>query len=292
MAEDGNWRQQPTLIINGNKYVFDTPQGYIQLFEEMLVENPSDTKIGSYLEAMKNSQLYRMTCRARLNLSSDPPFVPSSHFVPTNFKSSSATPATIISPAEEFRPSAREPAPYIQPGPARHEAPAPAPSYSDLPPSQPMALRLKRSQKQGTMGGIIYTLDARIDVSAEVGALIAQHNLGGRLIYESAARQTHAAKAQAHLAGSRDNTSFFAPPSAQAMGIAKTFWKLGRAAVSATRASFALRVTVAGLMSGVHVECKSMEELLEAEDAFREAKLNLESTIDAAQSFDGREEVI
>src|SRR5581483_6212393 len=162
----------------------------------------------------------------------------------------------------------------------------------DLPPSQPIALKLKRSKKRGTMGGTIYMLDARIDVSAEFRDLIVTHKLGSRLIYESEARQKHAAKAQAHLASSRSDTSLFAPPSEQAAGAAKTFWKLGRAAVSAARASFALRVTVDSLLAGVHVECKSMEELLEAEQAFREAKENLEAHIEVARSFDGREEII
>ena len=141
------------------------------------------------------------------------------------------------------------------------------------------------------MGGLIYMLDARIDVSAEAQPLIQKHNLGSRVIYESEARQRHAARAQEHLAGSRDGTSLFAPPSKQAAGVAKTFWKLGRAAVSAARASLSLRITVASLMSGVHVECKDMEELLEAEGAIREAKENLEGFLETAKTFDGREEI-
>jgi hypothetical protein len=161
-----------------------------------------------------------------------------------------------------------------------------------LHPDQPMALKLRRSQRDGALGGAIYMLDARIEVSAEVNSLIAKHRLGSRLIYESEARQKHAARAQSHLAGSKDNTSLFAPPSAQAAGIAKSIWKLGRAAVSATRASFALRVTVSSLLAGVHVECKSLDELLEAEGAFREAKENLEGYVDAARTFDGREEIV
>ena len=159
-------------------------------------------------------------------------------------------------------------------------------------PSTPIVLKLKRSQRQGTLGGKIYELDARIDVSAEVRSLIAQHNVGSRLIYESVARQKHAERTKEHLEGSRSNASFFAPPSAQAMGAAKTFWKLGRAAVSAVRASLSLRVTVDSLLAGVHVACKSLDELLEAEEAFRQAKENLEGFIATAQTFDGREEVV
>jgi hypothetical protein len=163
-----------------------------------------------------------------------------------------------------------------------------------LQPMQPLegiVLRLKRSQKTSTMGNIIYMLDARIDASQETLDLIYRHSLGGRLIYESEARQKHAANAQGHLANTRGGPSLLAPASEQAMGAAKTMWKLGRAAVSAVRASLALRITVNSLLSGVHVECKDMEELLEAEAAIREAKENLEGFIETAKTFDGREEI-
>lgn len=160
-----------------------------------------------------------------------------------------------------------------------------------MPPLEGVVLKLKRSQKTGTMGGIIYMLDARIDASQETLSLIAKHNLGSRLIYESEARQKHATAAQEHLAATRGGPSVFAPASEQAKGASGTIWKLGRAAVSAVRASLALRITVNSLLSGVHVECKSMEELLEAEAAIREAKENLEGFLETAQTFDGREEI-
>jgi hypothetical protein len=142
------------------------------------------------------------------------------------------------------------------------------------------------------MGANIYMLDARIDASNEVRALIQEHGFGSRLIYESSARQKHAARAQAHLAGSGNDTSLLAAPSTQAKGVVKTFWKLGRAAVSATRAALSLRVTVDSLLAGVHVECKDMDELLEAENAFREAKQNLEGYINSVRTFDGSEEIV
>jgi hypothetical protein len=160
-----------------------------------------------------------------------------------------------------------------------------------MPPLEGIVLKLKRSQKTGTMGSLIYMLDARIDASQETLNLIARHNLGNRLIYESEARQKHAAAAQGHLAATRGGPSLLAPASEHATGAAKTIWNLGRAAVSAVRASLALRITVNSLLSGVHVECKDMEELLEAEAAIREAKENLEGFIETAKTFDGREEI-
>jgi hypothetical protein len=44
-------------------------------------------------------------------------------------------------------------------------------------------------------------------------------------------------------------------------------------------------------MKGVHVECKSMAELLGAEQAIVEAGEKLRVYLDTAATFDGREEV-
>jgi hypothetical protein len=69
-------------------------------------------------------------------------------------------------------------------------------------------------------------------------------------------------------------------------------YRLGRASVSAAMAALSLRITVDSLIRGVHVECNSMDELLAAEKAIREAASNLKAYLDTAATFDGREEVI
>jgi hypothetical protein len=51
-------------------------------------------------------------------------------------------------------------------------------------------------------------------------------------------------------------------------------------------------VTVYSLMKGVHVECKSMIELLGAEEAIADAGKNLRTYLDTAATFDGREEIL
>lgn len=170
--------------------------------------------------------------------------------------------------------------------------PETAAALEPMPPLEGIVLKLKRSQKNSAMGALIYMLDARIDASQETLNLIVKHSLGSRVIYESEARQVHRARAKGHLEDTRGGPGLLAPASEQAKGAAKTMWKIGRAAVSAVRASLALRITVNSLLSGVHVECKSMEELLEAEEAIREAKDNLEAFIETAKTFDGREEVL
>lgn len=161
-----------------------------------------------------------------------------------------------------------------------------------MPPLEGISLKLKRSTKDGLTGKPIYMLDARIDASADALALIQKHRLRDRVVYDSAARRKRTAAAVVHLANTRDNTSMFAPPTHQAAGIARSVWHLGRAAVSGTMAALSLRITVDSLLSGVHVECKSMEELADAEDAIRQAKENLENNLHHITSFDGSEEVI
>jgi hypothetical protein len=150
----------------------------------------------------------------------------------------------------------------------------------DASPQEPMVLRLKRSQKDG-FRGTIYMLDARIDVSAEIRALIDKHKLSARVIYESEARQRHAATTRGHLEETRPAVSF-----------GRVLSLVAKASVSRVLAALALQITVSSLMAGVHVECKSMDELLEAEGAIRAAKGNLEGYIAEILKFDGTEEIV
>lgn len=95
-----------------------------------------------------------------------------------------------------------------------------------------------------------------------------------------------------HLEMTKEGTPFSASATAHLLGAGKTLWRLGRASVSATMAALSLRITIDSLIRGVHVECKSMNELLEAENAIREAAANLKAYLETAATFDGREEVI
>jgi hypothetical protein len=156
----------------------------------------------------------------------------------------------------------------------------------DTSPQEPIVLRLRRSQKHGFLG-LRYVLDARIDVSAEIRGLIDKHKLFKKVIYESDARKQRASNVQGYLA-SNEAVSLFAPPREHVLSL----WFLVRAIFSAAWASLALRITVSSLMAGVHVVCKSMEELLEAEDAIRSAKGALEGYIHEISKFDGTEEII
>jgi uncharacterized protein DUF4189 len=155
-----------------------------------------------------------------------------------------------------------------------------------------MCLKLKRSQRSGLFGKPFFVLDARMEVTAEEAALVSKYGLGDDVIYESSSRQQRKKATLAQLELTRDTPGFSEPATKQLLGLGKTLYRLTRAGVSATAAALSLRVTVRSLMSGVHVECKSMAELLDAEKAILEAAQNLRSYLDTAATFDGREEII
>jgi hypothetical protein len=160
-------------------------------------------------------------------------------------------------------------------------------------PAQTAYLRLRRSQRATAFAGkVLFALDARMEVPAEQRNLISKYRLGDVLVYDSADRQRYTESAKAHLESTRDNPSLLASPKDQLLGAGKTLYRLGRASVSAARAGLALRVTIGSLLAGVHVECKSLEELLEAESAIVSAAQNLKSYLETAATFDGSEEII
>ncbi len=53
-----------------------------------------------------------------------------------------------------------------------------------------------------------------------------------------------------------------------------------------------LNITIASLQKGVHIECKDLGELLEAEESVCTACQNLSKFLAAAATFDGRTDII
>jgi len=188
-----------------------------------------------------------------------------------------------------------------QPDPAAHPVPAHPESRAlaiptEIPTassSQRMQMKLKRSQRSGLTGKMIFILDARMEVPAEEYGLIQTYKLGNMVIYDSSKRQRHAEAMKAHLESTKEqDASFRDSAGKQLWGIGKTLYRFARVGVSATMAGLSLRITVYSLMQGVHVECKSMGELLGAEVAIIEAGENLRAYLDNAATFDGREKFL
>jgi hypothetical protein len=155
-----------------------------------------------------------------------------------------------------------------------------------------MRLKLKRSQRSSMFGKMIFVLDARMELTQEELDLVRTYRLGNALVYESSGRQRRLEAKDAYLEMTKGGPGLKDSPGSQAWGIAKSFFWMGRAGFSAATAALSLRITIDSLLSAVHVECKSMDELLEAERAIREAAQNLRGYLNVARTFDGREEII
>jgi hypothetical protein len=138
-----------------------------------------------------------------------------------------------------------------------------------------MKLLLGRSQRNaGLMGGkVMFTLDARVDLTDEEKALIKKYGLGKEVIYNSEKSKRHLEATQGALA----------------MPGAGSLLKAG---IGLAMAALSLNITIESLTKGHHIECKDLDELLATEQAIMEACRNIKVYLDTAVTFDGREVVI
>jgi len=145
-----------------------------------------------------------------------------------------------------------------------------------------MQLKIQRSQRTGGVlaNTVLFCLDIRADYSPEERNDINKYKLGGQVIYNSQAARRHMEKADAHL-GRVDSDSL----KEKAAGLA-------RGAFSAAMAKMSLNVSIASLGRGHHIECKDLQELLEAEDTLRTACKDVTRYLEAAATFNGSETVI
>lgn len=145
-----------------------------------------------------------------------------------------------------------------------------------------MQLKIKRSQRAGGMmgGKVMFALDARADLSADEKNLVQKYKLGTLVVYDSVARKKHAEAGYAHF----DEATY--------SSVGRSLWKSARGLASAAMMALSLRVTVGGLISGQHIECKDLDELLGAEAAILDACKSLKGYLETALTFDGREEIV
>lgn len=132
-----------------------------------------------------------------------------------------------------------------------------------------MQLKIQRSQRMGgVMGGtVVFCLDALAEYSHPEADNIAKYKLGKQVIYNSRASKKHLDRAQDKSDGS-------------ATGYLK-------GAVSLAMAALSLNISIDSLGRGQHIECKDMEELLEAEDALMTACRTLTRYLAVAATFNG-----
>ncbi len=145
-----------------------------------------------------------------------------------------------------------------------------------------MQLKIQRSQRMGGVfaGTVVFCLDVRADYSAEERDNINKYKLGGEVIYNSQAARKHLEQAGTHL------------DRAQSRDLKEQFGGLARGAFSLALAKMSLNISIASLGRGHHIECKDLNELLEAEDTVRDACKNVTRFLQVAETFDGSEVVV
>jgi hypothetical protein len=123
-----------------------------------------------------------------------------------------------------------------------------------------MKLLVRRNQRSGLLGKMIFTLEVRADLSPEERNAIDKYKLGDSVLYEK-------------------NTII--DPGAGLLGLAS------RLAFKAMNMS----VSVKDLVNGKKLECKDIVEMLAVEDQIREAGKTFNAVLKAAQHFGGEEVV-
>ena len=145
-----------------------------------------------------------------------------------------------------------------------------------------MQLKIQRSQRTGGLTGstVFFSLDVRADYSPEEQENIRRYKLGSQAIYNSRAAKKHLEGVNANLERSHSSS------------VGEQFAGIARGAFSLALAKMSLNITIASLGRGHHIECKDLDELLEAEDEVRGACKHLTRYLDTAATFDGGETVI
>lgn len=137
-----------------------------------------------------------------------------------------------------------------------------------------MQLHLRRTQREGGIvsKSVIFCLDARVQFTTEEQQSITRYKLVNQVIYNSEASQRMLERREAANDGST-------------MGHLKGIAFVAMAAMK-------LNITIASLSQGQHIECKTLDELIGAENAVVDACGNLRAYLDCAATFNGSEVVI
>lgn len=131
-----------------------------------------------------------------------------------------------------------------------------------------MRLTLKRGQKKEGMisKSVVFVLDARAQYTEEEKHAIREYGLGNQVIYNSEASKKHLEAAET----------------------SSGWGALARTAMH----RLSLNVTVDSLGNGHSIDCKTLDEVMGAEEAIRQACETVKQYITLAQTFNGDAEVV
>lgn len=120
-----------------------------------------------------------------------------------------------------------------------------------------MKLLLRRDQRQGMLGKVVFALEVRAELSPEELANIKKYKLGDTELYAS-----HKLEGGSGLLGVASRLAYKA---------------------------IIIQVTVNDLTNGKRIECKDVIEMLAVEDQIREAAQTFAQVLAAAANFGGEE---
>ncbi len=133
-----------------------------------------------------------------------------------------------------------------------------------------MQLKIKRSQKGGggiLSGAVTFCIDACVELTPQEQANVKLYRLGNQLIYSSEGAQQAAAGSLMAMDAARgrgiavNNVDDFLASTTDTIGHGLKAIALGAIA------HMKLKITIDGLQKGQHIECKSLDEVLGAEQA-------------------------
>ena len=119
-----------------------------------------------------------------------------------------------------------------------------------------MELLLRRSQKSGLMGGVKFTLEARVELTQEEEANVRKYKMSDILLYEKGSEKIERATGTMSMLAARFTQ---------------------------------LRVTVSDLIAGKSIEGKDIVDIMAAQDQIKEAVQSFKVILAAASTFDGEE---
>ncbi len=125
-----------------------------------------------------------------------------------------------------------------------------------------MKLLLRRGQKSSMMGKVIFTLDLRAELSPEESSFVKKYRMGKEVVYQKVKVDTSAIPMMGAVAG-------------WTTLVASKFMNL--------------TLTVEDLLTGKHIECKEIMEMLAAEEQIREACQVFKKILSSAAFFEGEE---
>jgi hypothetical protein len=148
-----------------------------------------------------------------------------------------------------------------------------------------MLLKIKRSQAVGITKSVTFAIDARLQLSAEEEELVRKYRLGSLSLYNSRDLNRNADAATAHAEASQRSAFSFG-------GVLAAFWHFCLALFALVFAKLSVKVSINSLTSGQHIACKSLEELIDAENIIHDACAMVVKYLGIAKTFDGREVLV